>query len=70
MSLSNAYFENIHPKYPFLHEPTFRRSERSLIGPIELVEDLSFDPVATFFVYMVSYLPPSLLDFRPCNPSP
>lgn len=69
MALSNAYFENIHPQYPFLHEPTFRRWERSLIGPIGLVEDLSFDPVATFFVYMVSYLPPSPLAFRSSNPS-
>ncbi|KAH7230359.1 fungal-specific transcription factor domain-containing protein [Fusarium solani] len=62
MSLSNAYFENIHPKYPFLHEPTFRRSERSLIGPIELVEDLSFDPVATFFVYMTYAIGALLLE--------
>ncbi|KAF2010111.1 hypothetical protein BU24DRAFT_414547 [Aaosphaeria arxii CBS 175.79] len=30
--LSNAYFENIHLQYPFLHEPTFRQWENNAHG--------------------------------------
>lgn len=52
--LSNAYFENIHPQYPFLHEPTFRQWEARLIGPPETSEAFVFDSVPFFFVNMVS----------------
>lgn len=30
--LSNAYFENVHLQYPFLHEPTFRHWEHKVVG--------------------------------------
>ncbi|KAI8713851.1 hypothetical protein NCS52_01230900 [Fusarium sp. LHS14.1] len=53
ISLSNAYFENIHPHYPFLHEPTFRRWEDALVRPSNTVGELDFDPVPLFFVNMV-----------------
>ncbi|RDL31801.1 Uncharacterized protein BP5553_09203 [Venustampulla echinocandica] len=49
--LSNAYFENIHPQYPFLHEPTFRLWEMEVREPPQDLE--YFDPVPTFFVNMV-----------------
>ncbi|KAH6957791.1 fungal-specific transcription factor domain-containing protein [Ilyonectria sp. MPI-CAGE-AT-0026] len=53
ISLSNAYFENVHPQYPFLHEPTFRRWENALFRPSDSIEDLNFDPVPLFFVNMI-----------------
>jgi hypothetical protein len=55
VTLSNAYFQNIHPQYPFLHEPTFRLWERKLIGPSEAIDAPSIDPIPLFFVNMVSY---------------
>ncbi|OBT65299.1 hypothetical protein VE03_04680 [Pseudogymnoascus sp. 23342-1-I1] len=51
--LSNAYFQNIHHQYPFLHEPTFRHWEMKLIGAPEAVDRFRFDPVPSFFVNMV-----------------
>lgn len=51
--LSNAYFQNIHPQYPFLHEPTFREWEMRLIGNSEPMNDSSSDHVALFFINMV-----------------
>ena len=51
--LSNAYFENIHPQYPFLHEPTFRQWEARLIGMPETDESFVFDSVPLFFVNIV-----------------
>ncbi|KAG5775302.1 hypothetical protein H9Q73_011016 [Fusarium xylarioides] len=53
VSLSNAYFENIHPHYPFLHEPTFRRWEDALVRPSNTIEELDFDSAPLFFVNMV-----------------
>ncbi|KAK2699255.1 hypothetical protein QWA68_001961 [Fusarium oxysporum] len=53
ISLSNAYFENIHPHYPFLHEPTFRRWEDALVRPSNTIGELDFDPAPLFFVNMV-----------------
>ncbi|KIN08863.1 hypothetical protein OIDMADRAFT_100432 [Oidiodendron maius Zn] len=53
LTLSNAYFQNLHPQYPFLHEPTFRCWERGLIGPSEATETPNFDPIPSFFVNMV-----------------
>ena len=46
---SNAYFENVHFQYPFLHEPTFRQWERNAHGfGLEAAT-----PVELFFVNMV-----------------
>ncbi|KAJ9157324.1 Fungal specific transcription factor [Pleurostoma richardsiae] len=52
-SLSQAYFNNIHPQYPFLHRPTFLKWESecmaaSLAGSLDAAGD-----VAIFFVLMV-----------------
>lgn len=56
LTLSNAYFQNLHPQYPFLHEPTFRCWERGLIGPSEATETPNFDPIPSFFVNMVNFM--------------
>lgn len=67
ISLSNAYFENIHPHYPFLHEPTFRRWEDALVRPSNTIGELDFDPVPLFFVNMVptpSTRPPDVMTER------
>ncbi|KAF5260770.1 hypothetical protein FOXYS1_8578 [Fusarium oxysporum] len=61
ISLSNAYFENIHPHYPFLHEPTFRRWEDTLVRPSNTIGELDFDPAPLFFVNMV---------LKPSTPTP
>lgn len=53
MKLSNSYFDNIHPQYPFLHEPTFRSWEAMLIWPLGTLDELSSEPVPLFFLYMV-----------------
>ncbi|KAH7159549.1 fungal-specific transcription factor domain-containing protein [Dactylonectria estremocensis] len=51
--LSNAYFQNIHTQYPFLHEPTFRMWETALEDPLEAMSILNFDPVPLYFLNMV-----------------
>ncbi|KAI5461692.1 fungal-specific transcription factor domain-containing protein [Mariannaea sp. PMI_226] len=51
--LSKAYFENIQPQYPFLHEPTFRLWEKKLATQSQDVTDLSLNSVPLFFVNMV-----------------
>ncbi|KAH7379941.1 fungal-specific transcription factor domain-containing protein, partial [Cadophora sp. MPI-SDFR-AT-0126] len=53
MKLSNAYFRSIHPQYPFLHEPTFRKWEADLLRPTGDALTLSFDFVPIFFVNIV-----------------
>lgn len=53
---SNAYFENIHPQYPFLHEPTFRLWETQLLCPSDSDSAFEFDPLPLFFVNMASLL--------------
>ncbi|PVH84074.1 hypothetical protein DL98DRAFT_613565 [Cadophora sp. DSE1049] len=53
MKLSNAYFQSIHPHYPFLHEPMFRQWEADLLRPTNENFVLSFDFVPIFFVNMV-----------------
>ncbi|KAJ4033794.1 hypothetical protein NW761_006474 [Fusarium oxysporum] len=53
VKLSNAYFQNIHPQYPFLHEPTFRLWETVLEDPLEAMSSLGYDPVPLYFLNMV-----------------
>ncbi|KAF5706694.1 positive regulator of purine utilization [Fusarium mundagurra] len=53
VNLSNAYFENIHPQYPLLHEPTFRLWETVLENPLEAMSSLGYDPVPLYFLNMV-----------------
>lgn len=51
--LSNAYFQNIHPQYPFLHEPTFRLWETMLEDPFEAMNLPHYKPVPLYFLNMV-----------------
>ncbi|KFX99698.1 hypothetical protein V497_01539 [Pseudogymnoascus sp. VKM F-4516 (FW-969)] len=53
VALSDAYFQNIHLQYPFLHEPTFRDWEMKLVGASEGVDTFGFDSIPLFFVNMV-----------------
>ncbi|KAF6836421.1 subtilisin-like protease [Colletotrichum plurivorum] len=48
--LSNAYFENVHLQYPFLHEPTFRTWEKNAAG----LDCACATPTELFFVNMAS----------------
>jgi hypothetical protein len=51
--LSEAYFSNIHPQYPFLHQPTFRLMEQECLEA-SLRNDLGAASVSSlFFVLMV-----------------
>ncbi|KAH7126515.1 fungal-specific transcription factor domain-containing protein [Dactylonectria estremocensis] len=49
VALSNAYFENVHLQYPFLHEPTFRKWERNAVG----LDSVVASPTELFFVNIV-----------------
>lgn len=53
VSLSNAYFQNFHPQYPFLHEPTFRMWEAALENPLEAMNSLGYNPMPLYFLNMV-----------------
>jgi hypothetical protein len=56
-NLSEAYFNNIHPQYPFLHKPTFEIWEETCLKA-SLEGDLnSVGGVSLFFVLMVSRAP-------------
>lgn len=50
VALSNAYFENVHLQYPFLHEPTFRQWENNAAGLGSVVAS----PTELLFVNMAS----------------
>ena len=54
VKLSNAYFENIHPHYPFLHEPTFRHYEEKLLKQSSEIPNIIMYSVPLFFINMVS----------------
>ena len=54
LRLSNAYFQNIHPHYPFLHEPTFRAWEGTVMNQSAGFDTLISDPAPLFFLNMVS----------------
>lgn len=54
VKLSNAYFQNIHTQYPFLHEPTFRTWEAAIICGSVGFETLISNPMPLFFLNMVS----------------
>ncbi|KAL2443617.1 hypothetical protein ABEF95_007977 [Exophiala dermatitidis] len=53
VQLSNAYFQNIHYQYPFLHEPTFRLWEATLVGKRAGFDTLISNPIPLFFLNMV-----------------
>lgn len=54
VKLSNAYFQNIHTQYPFLHEATFREWEVALADPLLA----TYDSLPLFFVTMVNSAAP------------
>lgn len=60
IKLSDAYFQHIHPQYPFLHEPTFRLWEMKLL-PSEVTDIWQLSTVSLFFLYMVNQYPIQLI---------
>lgn len=54
--LSNAYFDNVHTQYPFLYESQFRGWESTFVLFEPSWSGVEFDPVALFFLNMVSVL--------------
>ncbi|VUC37189.1 unnamed protein product, partial [Clonostachys rosea] len=68
IKLSNAYFENIHPQYPFLHEPTFRLWEAELNNSFETFSIMDYDPVRRYFLNMVYAVGALLLPEAGCSP--
>lgn len=54
LRMSEAYFQHIHPQYPFLHEPTFRLWEARLLLS-EGSDNSELDSLSLFFLYMVGH---------------
>ncbi|KAK7425070.1 hypothetical protein QQZ08_008346 [Neonectria magnoliae] len=52
-TLSQAYFNNLHPQYPFLHRPTFQFWEDSCMKADASGKLYAAGDVALFFVWMV-----------------
>jgi hypothetical protein len=57
VKLSNAYFDNVHTQYPFLHEESFRAWESRLADPSQTI----YDSVSLFFLPMVYAIGATLL---------
>lgn len=49
--LTTAYFEQVHPQFPFLHRPTYQKWEEDVLAASEAGK--SPNPVYAFFVYAV-----------------
>ncbi|OQE39808.1 hypothetical protein PENCOP_c006G01253 [Penicillium coprophilum] len=52
-NLSRAYFDNIHPQYPFLHRPTFCKWEQKIREASQSVQKSAAVEVPLFFILMV-----------------
>lgn len=52
--LTEAYFDQVHPQFPFLHRPTYLQWQDGLLRAREKGEDL--DAAHLFFVYIVSQI--------------
>lgn len=52
-ALSQAYFENLHPQYPFLHRPTFHYWESVCMNANAAGQLSAAGDTALFFVWMV-----------------
>lgn len=50
--LTSAYFEQIHPQFPFLHRPTYAQWEEEVLQACE--QGYAPEPTKAFFVYAVS----------------
>jgi len=67
-SLSQAYFTNIHPQYPFLHRPTFHRWEETCIEASCNDSMGECGDIELFFVLMVGQClcwPETMIDAVP-----
>lgn len=62
-ALSQAYFNNIHPQYPFLHRPTFQFWEEMCFRADDSGDISNAGDIAQFFVWMVC------ISGFPCNGS-
>jgi hypothetical protein len=56
-NLSRAYFNNIHPQYPFLHRPTFLEWEKDAHDANKSGGNSSSGDIPLFFVLMVRITP-------------
>lgn len=54
--LSQTYFDNIHPQYPFLHRPTFEAWESECMKSFHTGSTERSSNASLFFVLMVLYL--------------
>ncbi|OQE12628.1 hypothetical protein PENVUL_c001G05063 [Penicillium vulpinum] len=52
VNLTRAYFDNIHPQYPFLHRPTFCKWEQEVRNASESVDNSTAGEIPIFFVLM------------------
>jgi hypothetical protein len=52
-SLSAAYFNHVHPQYPFLHRPTFEAWEQTCLQTQQADDTECVDVIPLFFVFMV-----------------
>lgn len=59
--LTSAYFEQVHPQFPFLHRMTYLQWEEEVLNDSEA--GISPNPVHLFFVYAVSPLLPMVMNF-------
>lgn len=53
LELSQAYFDNIHRQYPFLHKPTFKRWEQQCLAAHRDGDVMEAGDTPLFFVLMV-----------------
>ncbi|KZF23929.1 hypothetical protein L228DRAFT_227756 [Xylona heveae TC161] len=62
--LTQAYFENIHTQYPFLHRPTFEKWEADVMAARD-GEPRHVDSIMLFFLYMVYAVASMIVPFNP-----
>lgn len=52
--LTSAYFEQVHPQFPFLHQPTYLQWEEEVMTACE--SGYTPNPTKAFFVFAVCFL--------------
>ena len=50
--LTTAYFDQVHPQFPFLHRPSYQQREEQVLSDAE--SGKTPNPIDAFFVYIVS----------------
>lgn len=63
--LTTAYFEQVHPQFPFLHRPTYFQWENEVLAAAEA--GLTPNPVHAFFVFAVCWTSGAILATSPAN---